>query len=150
MKIVLRENIDQLGRRGDVVKVASGYGRNYLLPKGLAYLATPGTLQQVRAESRKKEVHEAQERGAARSLAEGLGALGPLTFSKKAGEEDALYGSVTTGEIAEALEQKGFAIERRRIVLSAPIKTLGSHAVSVRLYHDVTAEIAVEVVAEES
>jgi large subunit ribosomal protein L9 len=139
--------VDHLGQRGQVVNVAAGYARNFLLPKRLALLATPGNLRTLEHRRRvwaAKEAHEADE---ARALAGQLAQIG-LTVAKKAGEGGTLYGSVTTTEIATLLAEKGVVVDRRRIVLEEPIKSLGSHEVSIRLHRDVRGAVKVEVVAE--
>jgi large subunit ribosomal protein L9 len=149
VKLILRTDIPNLGRRGEVVRVASGYGRNYLLPKKLAYPATPGAQKQVQLESRAVTLREAQDLKDARALADRIGSLGALQFTKKAGEGETLYGSVTTSEIAEALAARGIEIDRRKIHVASPIKKLGTHQVELHLFQDVTADLAVDVVAEE-
>jgi large subunit ribosomal protein L9 len=147
MQVILREHVDNLGRRGEIVRVADGYARNYLLPRKLALLATEGNKKQVERERGKFVAKEAEEQKVAEALAERLGAL-EIAIAKKVGETEALYGSVTTADIAEALAAKGFAIDRRKLHLSEPIKRLGDFDVPVRLHPDVTAHIKVRVVAE--
>lgn len=147
MKVVLREDVDKLGHRGDVLKVAAGYGRNYLLPKKLAYEATPGNLKVIAHEKRAKDTRDAKVRKDFEALAGLIGNLS-IVISKKVGENEMLFGSVTTQEIAEILAQKGFEVDKRKIVLDEPIKRLGAHSVPVRLHKDVTAQLAVEVVPE--
>ena len=147
MKVVLRQDVDNLGDRGQIVNVASGYARNYLVPKGLALPATPGNLKALEIERRSWAAKEAKEADGARALAARIAGI-RLTVSKKAGENDTLYGSVTSSEIADLLESKGVEIDRRKIRLDEPIKTLGTFQVPVRLHRQVTAEIAVEVVPE--
>ena len=148
MKVVLCDHVDYLGDRGEIVCVAAGYARNYLLPKRLALLATPGNLHTLEQQRRVWEVKENREAEEARGVARRLEALG-LTVSKKAGESGTLYGAVTSSEIAELLESQGIQIDRRRIAMAEPIKSLGSHVVSVKLHRQVTGEIKVEVVADE-
>jgi large subunit ribosomal protein L9 len=147
MKIVLRQDIDKLGKRGEVVRVAPGYGRNFLLPKQLALPATPGNLKRVELERRSLDVKLVRERGVAEQLAERLSRLS-CTVARKVGESDALYGSVTNADIAAFLEKEGLAIDKRKIVLEEPIKALGIYSVPVRLHPEVTAEIKVWVVKE--
>lgn len=147
MRVLLREDVNDLGRMGDIVDVAEGYARNYLLPKRLAMPATPGNLRTLEHRRRVWALKEAQETEAAREMAARLGELG-LSITKKAGESGTLYGSVTTTEIAELLAAKGIDIDRRRIVLQEPIKSLGSHEVSVKLYREVSGAIQLEVVNE--
>ena len=147
MEVILREHVDNLGRRGEVVKVADGYARNYLLPRKLALLATEGNKKQIERERGKFVAKEAEEQKVAEAMVERLGAL-DIAIAKKVGETDALYGSVTTADIAEALAAKGFEIDRRKLHLSEPIKRLGDFDVPVRLHPDVTAHIKVRVIAE--
>jgi large subunit ribosomal protein L9 len=147
MQVILREHVDNLGRRGEIVKVADGYARNYLLPRKLALLATEGNKKQIERERGKYVVKEAEEQKVAEAMAERLGAL-EISIAKKVGDTEALYGSVTTADIAEALAAKGFEIDRRKLHLSEPIKRLGEFDVPVRLHPDVTAHVKVRVVAE--
>jgi len=147
MQVILREHVDNLGRRGEIVKVADGYARNYLLPRKLALLATEGNKKQIERERGKFVVKEAEEQKVAEAMAERLGAL-DIAIAKKVGETEALYGSVTTSDIAEALAAKGVEIDRRKLHLSEPIKRLGEFDVPVRLHPDVTAHVKVRVVAE--
>jgi large subunit ribosomal protein L9 len=147
MQVILREHVDNLGRRGEIVKVADGYARNYLLPRKLALLATEGNKKQIARERGKHVVKEAEEQKVAEALAEQLGAL-EISIAKKVGETEALYGSVTTAEIAEALAAKGFAIDRRKMHLTEPIRRLGEFDVPVKLHPDVTAHLKVKVVAQ--
>jgi large subunit ribosomal protein L9 len=140
--------VEQLGERGDVVSVAPGYARNYLLPKRLAMPATPGNLRTLEHRRRVWELKEAQETEAARALANRLAELA-LTVTKKAGESGTLYGSVTTAEIADLLAAKGVEIDRRRIVLDEPIKTVGTHEVSIKLHREVSGTVQLEVVNEQ-
>jgi large subunit ribosomal protein L9 len=147
MKIILREDIDKLGRRGEVVKVAPGYGRNYLLPKGLAYLHTPGNAKRVDQERRFLNVKLAREKQEAEELSRRISQIS-TTIVRKVGENETLYGSVTNGDIAEAIEKEGFAIDKRKILLTDPIKTLGIYTVPVKLHPEVTAELKVWVVKE--
>jgi len=147
MQVILREHVDNLGRRGEIVKVADGYARNYLLPRKLALLATEGNKKRIERERGKFVVKEAEEQKVAEAMAERLGAL-DIAIAKKVGETEALYGSVTTADIAEALAAKGVEIDRRKLHLSEPIKRLGEFDVPVRLHPDVTAHVKVRVVAE--
>ena len=147
MKVILRRDVDNLGERGQVVNVASGYARNYLVPKGLAMAATPGNIQSIDFEKRVWEVREVKEVGEARAFGDRLAAV-ELTIAKKAGENETLYGSVTTSEIGEMLAAKGFEVDRRKIQLDEPIKALGEYAIHVKLHRQVTAEIKLQVVAE--
>ena len=147
MEVILREDVKSLGKAGDLVRVKPGYGRNYLLPSGLAYEATEGNKKRIAAETRARSTRAAAERTEAEARAAQLGAV-ELTLKGKAGEEGKLFGSVTASDIAEALAAKGFEVDRRRIELDQPIKSLGRHTVGVRLHADVRAEIRVDVVAE--
>ncbi len=147
MKIVLRQDVDKLGKRGEVVKVANGYARNYLVPKRLALQATPGNLKRVELEHRRLEVRHVRERGEAKELAGRLSSIS-CTVARKVGENDVLYGSVTNADIAAFLEKEGFVIDKRKIVLEEPLKTLGIYNVPVRLHPEVTVEVKVWVVKE--
>ena len=147
MEVILREHVDKLGRRGDVVKVADGYARNYLLPRRLALVATEGNKQQIERERTKLEAKEAEERKGAEALAERMANL-EVTIARKVGETEALYGSVTSADIATALAEKGFEIERRRLQLPEPLKQIGDFDVPVRLHRDLTVTVKVKVVPE--
>jgi large subunit ribosomal protein L9 len=147
MKVLLRDHVEKLGERGDVVNVAPGYARNYLLPKGLALEATPGNLKVLEHQRRVWEARESRDLGDARGVAERLAAL-RLTVAKRAGENGTLYGSVTNVEIAELLAREGIEVDRRRIVLAEPIKTVGTHDVAVKLHRQVTAVVPLDVVSE--
>jgi large subunit ribosomal protein L9 len=148
MEIILREDIEKLGARGEVVKVAAGYARNYLLPKRLAVPATDANKKIVEQERQAHLRREAKVEGEAKDLGKMLGSVA-ITISQKAGENDQLFGSVTSKDIAEALEKQGYTIERRKIALDEPIKTLGEFKVPIRLHREVTAEITVTVSKEE-
>ena len=145
MEVILREHIDKLGRRGDVVKVADGYARNFLLPRKLALPANEGNKRHVERERKIVEVREAQERQGAEELAARLGAL-ELSFARRVGEGDTLYGSVTSADVAEALAARQFELDKRKIQLPEPLKQLGEFKVPVKLHHDVVAEVTVKVV----
>ncbi len=147
MEVILRDHVEHLGDRGEIVKVADGYARNYLLPRNLALLATEGNRKRIDRERKVVETREAEERGAAQGLAARLGAL-DVSISRKVGENDHLYGSVTNADIAEALAAKGVEIDRRKILLADPIKAIGETQVPVKLYRDVTAQLLVKVVKE--
>jgi len=148
MEVILREDVPQLGHRGDLVKVKPGYARNYLIPRKLAMPATAGARKQVADMKAANARKDAREKSGAESLAAQLGEL-TLTISAKAGEQDQLFGSVTTMDIAAALEAQGFNIDRRTIELEEPIKTIGEYSVPVRLHRDVTAAVKVAVTREE-
>jgi large subunit ribosomal protein L9 len=148
MEVILREEIGKLGRRGDVVKVASGYARNYLLPNRLAVAATEGNKKIVEQERQAHLRRDTKEAADAGELGKLLGTA-EVTIAQKAGENDQLFGSVTATDISVALEKQGYTIDRRKVHLEEPIKTLGDFKVSVRLHRDVTVEVPVHVVKEE-
>lgn len=148
MEVILREDVEKLGTRGDLVKVASGYARNFLLPKRLAVAATESNKKIVEQERQAYLRREAKVASEASDLAQMLSGVS-ITISQKAGENDQLFGSVTSKDIAEMLEKQGYTIERRKIVLEEPIKSLGEFKVPVRLHREVTAEVTVNVVKEE-
>jgi len=147
MRIVLRTDVEKVGRRGEVVKVADGYARNFLLPKKLALLATPGNMKRIDQERRVQEVHEAKEKQEAEALAARIAQLS-CTAVRKVGENEVLYGSVTSGDVAELLEKEGFVVDKRKILLEEPIKSLGIYEVPVKLHPQVTAHLKVWVVKE--
>lgn len=148
MEVILREDIQKLGSKGDIVTVKDGYARNYLLPQKLALLATTGTRKQVVEMKAAAARKDASQKSAAETLAEQMSAV-ELTFTVKAGESDQLFGSVTSMDIAEALEAKGFSIDRRKVELAEPIRTLGEYTVSVRIHREVAASVKLQVVREE-
>jgi large subunit ribosomal protein L9 len=148
MEIILREDIDKLGTRGQMVKVAAGYARNYLLPRRLAVAATEGNKKIVEQERQAHLRREVKVVSEAQELGKLMGAV-DVTIAQKAGENDHLFGSVTTADIAAALEKLGYSVERKKIQLDEPIKTLGDYKVAVRLHKDVTIEIPVHVVKED-
>jgi len=148
MEVILREDVEKLGSRGQLVKVSPGYARNFLLPKRLAVAATESNKKIVEQERQAHLRREAKEVADASDLGK-LMANVSVTIAQKAGENDQLFGSVTTKDIAEALEKQGYTIDRRKIVLEEPIKTLGEYKVAVKLHKEVTAEIAVHVTKEE-
>jgi len=148
MEVILKEDISNLGHRGDVVKVADGYGRNYLLPKKLALQATAANkavIEQMKASAVRKS---AKEKADAEALVGQLNAVA-LIFERKVGENDHLFGSVTSADIAAQLEQKGFNIDRRKVQLDEPLRQLGEFHVPVKLHREVTAHVAVTVKGEE-
>lgn len=149
MKIILRTDVENLGRLGDLVEVRPGYGRNYLLPQGYAMLATPANLKVFELERKKLEARTEALRSAAATLADKIAAA-PVSIAMRVGDNDKLYGSVTAALIAEALEANGIEVDRRRILLDSPIRALGNYTVRVRLHADVIAELALAVVAEKS
>ena len=148
MEVILRDHVDNLGRRGEVVKVADGFARNYLLPRKLALPATEANKKWIERERKLAEARDHEEKGAAEAIASRLASL-ELSIGRKVGDNDQLYGSVTNADIAEVLAKKGFDVDRRKILLPDPIKTLGEHTVPVKLHRDVTAQVRVAVVKEE-
>ncbi len=147
MEVILREHVDKLGRRGDLVKVADGYARNYLLPRKMALLATAGNKKVIERERVKFDAGEAEEQKLAQALGDRLVTV-EVQIARKVGEKDALFGSVTNADIAEALAGKGFDIDRRTIQLHEPIKKLGEFDVPVKLHREVMVTLKVKVVAE--
>lgn len=147
MEVILREHVDNLGRRGDVVKVAAGYARNYLLPQKLALPVTEASRRQIAREREKAEARDAEEKAAADALAQQMAAL-DISIARRVGENNTMYGSVTSADIAHALAAKGFEVEKRKIHLPDAIKALGEHTVPVKVHRDVTAAVKVHVVAE--
>jgi len=145
MEVILRQAVENLGKPGDVVKVKNGYARNYLLPRDLAYEATPGNLKRIQQERDRLEAAENERRDTASGLAAKLEQVS-LTFSARVGEEGKLFGSVTATDIAQQLEAQGFHIEKRQIDLHEPIKALGVYKVPLRLHADVKPEIRVWVI----
>jgi large subunit ribosomal protein L9 len=145
--VLLREDVDNLGARGEIVKVKAGYARNYLLPRKLAVQATPGNVKQIEAERGALLKKEAKERGTAEAQAGQMSGL-RLNFERKVGEHGLLYGSVTAMHIADALKEKGYEIDRRRVHLAEPIKETGEYTVSVRLHREVNVDIPVTVNGE--
>jgi len=140
MEVILKEDINKLRHRGNVVKVAEGYGRNYLIPRKLAIEATPGNkavIDQMKAAAVRKS---AKEKGAAEELGKQLDGV-TVEFTRKSGENDQLFGSVTSSDIAHALEAKGFSIDRRKILLDVPLKSVGEFEVPLKLHREVTANI---------
>ncbi len=149
MEVILKEDVPTLGSRGDVVKVADGYGRNYLLPRKLAIEATRSNravIEQMKQAALRRAANDKAEAEAQAKLLEAVS----LSFTRKAGEKDQLFGSVTSGDIAAALEAKGFAIDRRKIHLDEPLKHIGEFKVPIRLYKDVNAAVKVTVDKEPS
>jgi large subunit ribosomal protein L9 len=145
--VILREDVKSLGKAGELVRVKPGYARNYLLPQGLAFEATEGNKKRIAAETRARGARDQAERAEAERFAATLGAAA-LTLKGKAGEEGKLFGSITAQDIADALAAQGHQVDRRRIELEHPIKTVGHHTVGVRLHSEVHAEVRVSVVAE--
>jgi large subunit ribosomal protein L9 len=148
MEVILREDIDNLGSRGQVVKVAAGYARNFLLPKKLAVTATESNKKIIEQERQAHLRKEAKQQGEAQDLAKLMTGV-TITIKQKAGENDQLFGSVTSKDVADGLVAKGFTIDRRKIQLDEPIKSLGEFKIPVRLHKDVTAEVTLVVAKEE-
>ena len=148
MEVILREHIDSLGRRGDVVKVAPGYARNYLLPQKLALVVTEANRKQIGREQKLAEVKDAQERANAEAYGQQLEQL-EIEIARRVGENNTMYGSVTSADIAHALAAKGFEIDKRKIQLPDAIKSLGDVQVPVKVHRDVTSQLRVKVIAEQ-
>jgi len=147
MEVILREHVEHLGRRGDVVKVAEGYARNYLLPRKLALAVNDNNKRQIDREKKLAEARDMEEKASAEAIAQRLSQL-EIEIARRVGEHDTLYGSVTSADIAQALQAKGFEIDKRKIVLADPLKAIGETSVPVKIHRDVTAQVRVKVVAE--
>jgi large subunit ribosomal protein L9 len=147
MEIILRETIENLGRAGQVVKVADGYARNFLLPRKLAYPATPGNLKVIEFEKQSLLRKESKQKEDSEKLKQLLDAV-EIVIRRKVGEQEALYGSVTNSDVADELEKKGFQIEKRKIHMDDHIKQLGEFSIPIRLFKDVTAHVKLKVEAE--
>ncbi len=147
MDVILRQDVENLGRAGELVSVKDGYARNFLLPRGLAYVATEGNRRRIEAEAKQREKRAGAQLEQARELAERLEAVS-LTFTMKAGEGDRLFGSVTAADVADRLHAEGFIVDKKAVELHEPIKALGIYKVPVRLHHDVKPEVRVWVVKE--
>jgi large subunit ribosomal protein L9 len=148
MKLILKQDVDDLGLEGDLVDVAKGYGRNFLIPRGLGALATPQNMKAFELQRKKIEVRRIKAKEEAVKLKDRVSEL-VLTFVEKAGEEGKLYGSVTSMDIAEAMEKQGVVIDRRKILLDKPIKALGEFEVQVKIYPTVTGNLKVVVAPQE-
>jgi large subunit ribosomal protein L9 len=149
MEIILREHVENLGRRGDVVKVADGYARNFLLPRKLALLANPANVKIVERQRKLAEAKELAERSVAEAYAVRL-SHADIAIARRVGENDALYGSVTAADIADDLIAKGFEVDKRKIDLDEPLKQLGEFTVPIKLHRDVVAQLRVKVTALEA
>ena len=147
MEVILREHVDNLGKRGEIVKVADGYARNYLLPRKLALKATDGNKKHVERERKIVEARESQEKSQAEAIAARLAAV-EITIARRVGDTDQLYGSVTAVDIADYLKSQGFEIDRRKLILPEPIKAIGEHTVPLKLHREVTVPLKVRVVKE--
>jgi large subunit ribosomal protein L9 len=148
MEVILREHVDNLGRRGDVVKVAAGYARNYLLPRQLALAVNDNNKRQIERERKLAEARELEEKSQAEAFGQRL-EQAEIAIARRVGENDALYGSVTSADVAQALHAKGFDIDKRKITMADPFKALGEYTVPVKIHRDVTAQVKVKVVAEQ-
>jgi large subunit ribosomal protein L9 len=148
IELILREAVPSLGKPGDLVRVKPGYARNFLLPQGLAFEATEGNKKRIAGEAKARMAREMADRAEAEALKAKLAELN-LSFTAKAGEDGKLFGSITSGDIAAQLEANGFAIDKRKIELEHQLKELGFHTVSIKLTHDVHAEVKVTVAAED-
>jgi large subunit ribosomal protein L9 len=149
MEIILREHVEHVGRRGEIVKVADGYARNYLLPRKLALPATDGYKKHVERERKIVEQRESEEKGQAEGIATRLAAI-DIVIVRRVGDTDQLYGSVTSADIADFLKGKGFEIDRRKLILPEPIKAVGEHTVPLKLHREVTVPLKVRVAKEGS
>jgi large subunit ribosomal protein L9 len=149
MKVILREDVDHVGKMGDLVTVKDGYARNYLLPRDMAAPATERNVRALEHQKRLIETKRKKERAAAEELVKRLASI-PLTFPMQAGEDDKLFGSVTSKDIADALAAKEFVVDRRKIVLDKPIKALGTFAVPIKFSSDIAGEVSVSVVKQET
>ena len=147
MEVILREFVDKLGKRGEIVKVSNGYARNYLLPRKLALPATEGNKKHVERERKKMDTREADEKSQAEAIAARLASV-DIRIARRVGDTEQLYGSVTSADITEFLKGKGFDVDRRKLILPEPIKTIGEHNVPLKLHRDVTVPLKVKVVKE--
>jgi len=147
MELMLRQDVDKLGRRGDVVKVAEGYGRNYLLPRGLAVAVNATNKAMIERERKTHEAKMAKEKAECQHVADRIGSL-RFVAPRKVGENDVLYGSVTSGDIAEFLKAKGLEVDKRKVLLDEPIKRLGDHEVKIKLHPEVVGALKVLVSKE--
>jgi large subunit ribosomal protein L9 len=147
MEVILREHVDNLGKRGEIVKVADGYARNYLLPRKLALPATDGNKKHVERERKIMETREATEKAQAEAVAARLAHV-EISIARRVGDTEQLYGSVTASDITEFLKTKGFDVDRRKLILPEPIKAIGEHTVPLKLHREVTVPLKVQVVKE--
>jgi len=147
MEVILREHVDNLGRRGEVVKVADGYARNYLLPRKMALVVTEGNKKQIERERSKLEAEEAEEQKVAEASVARMANV-EVVITRKVGDTDALFGSVNSADIAESLGKLGFEVDKRKLGLREPIKKLGTYSVPLKLHREVVAAVKVKVVAE--
>jgi large subunit ribosomal protein L9 len=147
MEVILREHVDNLGKRGEIVKVADGFARNYLLPRKLALPATEGNRRHVERERKIMESREAQEKAGAEAIATRLATV-DIAISRRVGDTEQLYGSVTAADIVDFLKSKGFEVDRRKLILPEPLKALGEFDVPLKLHREVTVPLKVKVVKE--
>jgi len=147
MRVILRENIEKLGRKGDIVEVAPGYGRNYLIPKKLALEVTASNLKMIEMEQRALRKKFEQEKLSYQELIDKINQT-RLTFFRKAAEKDVIFGSVSNTDIRDGLSQLGIEVDKKKILLNEPIKRLGNYAVPIKVYHDEQAEVKIEVIKE--
>ena len=148
MEVILREHIDNLGKRGEVVKVANGYARNYLLPRKLALAVTEANKRQIEREREAAEARELEEKAQAEAFSQRLSQI-EIQIPRRVGENNILYGSVTSADVAQALAAKGFEIDKRKIQLAEPLKALGEVTVPIKVHREVTSQVKVTVVAEQ-
>ena len=144
MRVLLKQDVSKIGKKGELLEVKEGYARNFLIPNGLAVEASGGALKQIEEEKKSQDRKKAKEKEEARALADRIQGVS-IVLKHKAGEEGRLFGSITSAEIAEALKQKGFDIDKKKIVLDDPIRLVGEYSVKVKIHHDVTAEVPVNV-----
>ena len=149
MEIILREHVEHLGSRGDIVKVAAGYARNYLLPRKLALAVNEGNKRVIERERKLAEARELEEKSQAQAYAERLGQA-DIAVARRVGENNTLYGSVTSADVAQALKAKGFEIDKRKLQMADPFKAIGEYVVPVKIHREVTAQVTVKVVAEKA
>ena len=148
MEVILREHVDNLGKRGEIVKVADGFARNYLLPRKLALLATAGNRKHVERERKIMETREAQEKSGAEAIATRLATV-DIAIARRVGDTEQLYGSVRSGDIADLLKGKGFDIDRRKLILPEPLKTIGEHTVNLKVHREVTIPLKITIAKEQ-
>lgn len=148
MEVILREHVDNLGRRGEIVKVADGYARNFLLPRKLALPVTDGNKKHIERERKQVEAREMEEKSQAEAIAARLTSL-EIVFQRRVGDTEQLYGSVTASDIADLLKGKGFDIDRRKLILPEPLKSIGEHTVNLKIHREVTVPLKVTVAKEE-
>jgi large subunit ribosomal protein L9 len=149
MKVILKQNVDKLGRKGDVVNVASGFGRNFLIPRKLALEVTPTNVKMIEIERQALKKKADAERQSFQGVIQKLNQV-TLSFTRRAGEKDVIFGSVSSGDIKEALDKLGLEVDKKKILLDEPIKRLGNFTVPVRVYHEDKAEVKIVVVKEET